>query len=775
MKKFLLIITILFVTTGLSAQNFAINTDGSSANASALLDVKSTAKGVLIPRMTKTEKNAIVSPATGLLIFQSGPDSVGFHFYNGSQWSWLSIASNLNWLTTGNAGTSAATNFLGTTDNQPLSFRQNNLWIGRFDKTLQNYSIGDSAGANLTGTGNIAIGKKALKKATNPGSSIAIGDSAMANSTSISPGVAIGFNSMAAGTTALYNTAVGAYTIASNPAAFGNTAVGNAALYLGVSGDHNTMIGTDAGRNNAANINTAVGSQAMRNNTTGTENAAFGYSALVSNTTGVWNIAIGNNSIHSNVAGNRNVGIGVGATYWGGGFSSATTIGTEAGSFNNRNGLVAIGDQAAFYNSTGSSNLSEGIENTAVGYQALMSNRIGSKNTAVGHHALITTNGSSHSRNTAVGDSSMANTTGSRNTAVGVNSLGVGLGSTENVAIGDSSMGNALSTSYNVAVGYKSLNNVKAATGINTGVGYFVLAADTTGVGNAGYGSYSLTANRTGSWNTAYGSYSLISLTAADGNTAIGHRSLNDNSTGIDNAAVGFYSLYQTTAQGNTAIGTYAGNTNITGSNNTMVGYFSAVSLSNLTNATAIGYQATVNTNNKIRLGNTLVTTVETQTNYSVISDGRFKENIKEDVKGLDFINRLRPVTYNFNYNKFEDFLHPLEKSENGKTAEYKKPAYQQQLRLKSQLFETGFIAQEVEKAVIESGYHFNGVIKPQNENDNYSLDYSKMVVPLVKAVQELSSQNDEIKKQNDQLKKKNEELEKDLRLIKIKLGIPVN
>ncbi len=108
-----------------TAQSLAINTDGSTAHASAILDVKSTLKGMLIPRMSKTEKNAIPTPATGLFIYQSGPDSTGFYYYNGSSWTWLS--NNLTgWSTTGNTGTTPAANFLGTTDNNALAIRTNN-------------------------------------------------------------------------------------------------------------------------------------------------------------------------------------------------------------------------------------------------------------------------------------------------------------------------------------------------------------------------------------------------------------------------------------------------------------------------------------------------------------------------------------------------------------------------------------------------------------------------------------------------------------------------
>src|SRR6185312_7062031 len=76
-----------------------------------------------------------------------------------------------------------------------------------------------------------------------------------------------------------------------------------------------------------------------------------------------------------------------------------------------------------------------------------------------------------------------------------------------------------------------------------------------------------------------------------------------------------------------------------------------------LSNATAIGFGAIVNVSNKVRIGNTNVTTIEGQVAYTFPSDGRFKTEVREaDVKGLDFIKRLRPVAYNFDTRKFEEF-----------------------------------------------------------------------------------------------------------------------
>ena len=73
MKTGLFFISLLFIGHETPAQSLAVNTDGSTANASALLDVKSTSKGMLITRMNKTQKNAIATPANGLLIYQSDP------------------------------------------------------------------------------------------------------------------------------------------------------------------------------------------------------------------------------------------------------------------------------------------------------------------------------------------------------------------------------------------------------------------------------------------------------------------------------------------------------------------------------------------------------------------------------------------------------------------------------------------------------------------------------------------------------------------------------
>jgi len=104
-----------------SVQNNAqigIGTD--TPDVSAVLDITSTTQGVLIPRMTQTERLAIASPATGLLVYQTDA-TTGFHYYNGTIWTTIGSSG---WELTGN--TASAGDKLGTTDGQDFVIATNN-------------------------------------------------------------------------------------------------------------------------------------------------------------------------------------------------------------------------------------------------------------------------------------------------------------------------------------------------------------------------------------------------------------------------------------------------------------------------------------------------------------------------------------------------------------------------------------------------------------------------------------------------------------------------
>lgn len=88
MKNIFLALVISLIALNATAQSVAINTDGSAADNSALLDLKSINQGVLVPRMTASQRGLIATPATGLMVYQTDAPA-GFYFYNGSAWTTL--------------------------------------------------------------------------------------------------------------------------------------------------------------------------------------------------------------------------------------------------------------------------------------------------------------------------------------------------------------------------------------------------------------------------------------------------------------------------------------------------------------------------------------------------------------------------------------------------------------------------------------------------------------------------------------------------------------
>ena len=136
------------------SQSLSVNITGAVANASSILDISSNTKGLLVPRMTKIEKNAIASPANGLLIYQSSPDSIGFHYYESGSWIWLSASIFQNaqvWKLTGNSSTVDGTNFIGTTDNIPFNFRVNNQRSGRIASSGETFLGYQAGNVNTSG------------------------------------------------------------------------------------------------------------------------------------------------------------------------------------------------------------------------------------------------------------------------------------------------------------------------------------------------------------------------------------------------------------------------------------------------------------------------------------------------------------------------------------------------------------------------------------------------------------------------------------------------
>ncbi|KAA5532115.1 T9SS type A sorting domain-containing protein [Taibaiella lutea] len=319
---------------------------------------------------------------------------------------------------------------------------------------------------------------------------------------------------------------------------------------------------------------------------------------------------------------------------------------------------------------------------------------------------------------------------GTNNCAIGVAAISSGFTTTGNTAVGSRTLTNT-SGNDNVAIGNHALHN--SSTGNNNAAnGSNVLFKNTTGSSNVANGANAMYSNTVGTYNTATGAKALYANTVANRNSAFGWEAL-VAANGNHNAAFGFRALFKNTSGSeNTGCGTGALGSNTTGAGNSSLGTWSDVGAGNLSNATAIGYTSLVNASNKVRIGNASVTVIEGQVAYSWPSDGRFKTNVKEeDVKGLEFIKKLRPVVYNFDTRKFTEFW------TKNMPEDVRKEHLNQDFTASTNVRQSGFIAQEVESAAKEANYDFNGVHVPENENDNYSLAYAEFVVPLVKAVQE--------------------------------------
>jgi len=605
------------------AQNVAINTDGSTANASSLLDVKSTDKGVLIPRMSKTQKNAITTPATGLLVFQNTPDSIGFHYFNGTIWVWLTDGSNADttaWKITGNNNIKSS-NFLGTTNDSALHFRVRNLPSGLIDSASANAHFGYRAGsASTTGFSNVIVGNYAMVNNRLGFANVAVGSGSQQNNDtanrSVSVGTSSNFFNKQSGQTALgyqaaaynnynstgaldgrENTAVGYQANWGNFRGDKNTAVGYRSLFAGQGSTiyatwRNTAVGDSALAYTVGDQNTAVGNAALSIGFASYNNVAVGDSAMGKAVNTSNNVAVGARALRQTIATYPNTAVGVSSQ------DSATTAGanTSLGSYalmSNKTGgnNVAIGNAAMM--EAFNANAAYPFDNTAVGNDALRRNRYygetalgagalrndtaGTFNTALGYLSQYERlRGYS---NVSVGTSALRNdTTGVQNTAIGTNAMFYHRRGDNNTAIGMSALFNSREGNANTAVGVNALTS-HVKNDLNTAVGFESMYSDTSGSSNTAMGWRSLRYAKNGFENTAVGVGTLEFTDSSRYNTAIGRGAMigigGQYNTVLGYFAAGSYAGVPTTnyyVNNMTAIGSYAGNRNIA-NDNTFLGY----------------------------------------------------------------------------------------------------------------------------------------------------------------------------------------------------------
>jgi len=394
-------------------------------------------------------------------------------------------------------------------------------------------------------------------------------------------------------------------------------------------------------------------------------------------------------------------------------FGYSTDSALNAGSAHNN---TVMGSGTLTANTTGSLN-------TAIGSFSLSAATTAGNNTAIGTNTLI--KNTKGGFNVAIGAGTLlSNTLGSFNTGNGFEALALNVSGNSNTGIGAGALIGNTSGSFNTASGPGSMA-FNSSGSFNTANGQQTLDSNTVGHDNTANGMTALRGNTIGSGNTAHGYNALFWNSTGSYNTAIGHKAMQFNRTGSFNTAFGDGLENNVSGSYNTSLGGL--NQNFTGNFNTGIG-FTQVSASNLNNSTAIGDGAVVNASNKVRIGNSSVKVIEGQVPFTTPSDGRFKYELKEDVRGLDFILQLRPVTYLFDAKKMEQQL-----QQHSPIIFAKQPVDAGVNSARR----SGFIAQEVEKAAIRTGYHFSGVVRPSTAQSYYSLSYESFVMPLVKGMQE--------------------------------------
>ncbi len=350
--------------------------------------------------------------------------------------------------------------------------------------------------------------------------------------------------------------------------------------------------------------------------------------------------------------------------------------------------------------------------------------------------------------------SGQLNTTGGQNCFMGsfsgLSNLAGGANTFLGYACGQSNQNGGANTFLGYAAG---ISNVSGSDNVILGV---KAGASNDASGNTFVGAYSGNSNTVGDLNVFVGYNAGLTNGIEYANTYVGYAA-GQNANGYKNTFLGIFAGgNNTSGSGNTALGKDTGGAISTGGDNTFVGS-GAGAAGDFNNSGAFGSSAISNADNMIRMGNTGITLLECEVNWTITSDARMKQNIQANVPGLSFIRQLRPVTYNYNMDAMDKFQNSSEEWINS-DARAKAKAQ------KESIVYTGFLAQEVEQAAKNVNYNFSGVDAPNAQKGYYGLRYSEFVVPLVQAVQEqqtiIDDQNTKIENFNTEVENLNAEIE---------------
>lgn len=602
--------------------------------------------------------NLFVGIASGANNSTGGNNSY-FGFNTGTQ---NTVSSNNSFFgaAVGGSNTGSGNSFFGST-------------AGQFNTTgVRNVFFGAGAGQlNITGNGNTLIGT--FTTATNLENATAIGNRAIAtqNNTLILGGISglngctLGNNcdnvNVGIGTTNPGSKLTVAGVVESSSGGF-KFPDGSTQLTAATGGGGGTITGVTAGTGLTGGGTTGAVTVGIAASGVGSNElaaSAVTNAKIASNAVTATKIATGEvvksiNSLKDNVT----LAAGTNITITPSG-STLTIASTGGGGIQNQTTL----QNGANFNidGAGTANILSATTQFNLGPNRILSNA-GVDNLFVGWGAGAVNTGTV---NSFFGrDAGAANTNGLGNSFFGANAGESNTSASSNSFFGSASGRSNTTGTENSFFGFAAGNanatgNNNAFFGANAGL------ANTIGNNNVFLGSDAGRANTTGASNVFIGAATGFSNTLGGGNAFFGRSTGYSNTTGRDNAFFGTEAGLDSTTGGNNAFfGWRAGRSNVTGSFNTSIGDSADVNSGNLQNATAIGAGAIVGASNRVQLGRDGLDTVRVGTlgnavatnlcisNNNVLaactSSGKYKKNVQPLSGGLNLVNKLRPVTFDW-------------------------------------------------------------------------------------------------------------------------------
>jgi hypothetical protein len=582
----------LFVLTangqvGISEQSFM-------PDQSAILEIKSTSKGLIIPRMTTDQRIMINSPAPGLLVYDY--EFKSFWYYADAQWNEIRFG-DISVLSDADQDTEITVE--ATTDKDEIDFKIKGSTRWTMDSTSLyprnnggNILIGNEAGMMSDGQSRatIAIGRRAARNSEDRPGIIAIGDSSL---------IMNGINGVT-GDQAIDNMAIGNKSLKSNTIGKENIAIGSYAMEQSNSGNNNVSVGLSSmNKNDDGSFNVAVGNKSLFENISGAQNTAIGMRSMESNQGGSFNVGVGRQALNGNLDASYNVAIG---------YNSMQN--NTSGEFNTAVGARSLQSNTAHQQSI------------AIGYEA-MKDAQASFQLAIGNNSLMNATSAAFN-NTALGHSTLHSTTsGKFNVAIGFESMKSNDTGSDNIGLGYRSLGNTISGKDNLAIGKYALENTSSQDSIiaigneagrSTGTSSSIFLGQNAGK-NISTGHRNLfigheTGNNGGSSeeNILVGHNAKTKINGSDNivigndtkgsnrrNTIIGH-SAGLISTSSDNVLIGYEAGRDSLTTENVAIGNYAGANVSSGQWNVYVGHKAGMGTGfnndNVFGNVILGYQA---------------------------------------------------------------------------------------------------------------------------------------------------------------------------------------